>query len=134
MELIEGKNIWIAPTKREAKVMARCLMNQGDMRGFVVHELDQDPYLIVFDSYGNTHHSCVLGLGLNQRALRVEGLEPLIFWKNGGILIDTILPWRGPIRAGRIFNNAVVEVLDAIAKGVGAEYAWLTNNENDVIK
>lgn len=130
VELIEGKNIWIAPTKREARAMARCLMYQGDMRGFVVHEKDQEPYLIVFDSYGNTHHSCILGLGLNQRALRVEALEPLIFWKNGGILIDALLPKTGRMRADEVFDDNVSEVLDAIAREIGREYAWVTNDED----
>ncbi len=130
VELVEGKNCWIAPTKRDARVLAQCLMNQGDMRGFVVTESDQDPYLIVFDSYGNTHYSCIMKLGLGRNARRGVDLEPLIFWKNGGVLVDSMLPRAGRMRASEVYHNNVAVVMDAIAKEIGREYAWVTNDDD----
>ena len=131
MELVEGKNCWIDPTKREAKAMAQCLMNQGDMRGFVIEEKGQEPYLIVFDSYGNTHSTAMVALGLGRRTMDIE---TLIFWKNGGILVDSLLPKGGRMRASDLFTESVAEVLDAIARGSGHQFAWVTNDEFDVIK
>lgn len=103
MELIADKNCFIAPTKREARAMARMLQSQGDMRAII----DEQDTLIVFDSYGNTHTSARNKLGL--RYLN----DCLIFRLDGGVYTERALP-RNRVALERAFAPEHCEVIRAI--------------------
>lgn len=102
-ELICDKNCFIAPSKREAKALAKMLRSQGDMRGLI----DRDGTLIIFDSYGNTHSSAITQLGL-------KGCDDsLIFRLDGGILTDVSFG-RAKAKLEKVFAPEICEVIRAI--------------------
>lgn len=67
--MLNLERCWIAPTLREAKEIAQCFKKQGNGRGF--WELKRNcelGALVLFDSYGATHHSAKIALKLPQTA------------------------------------------------------------------
>lgn len=78
----------IDPALRDAPVVAEWLFSQGDMRGFLCEPDTPAEYLIVFDSYGATHHSASKALGIT----RTDEWIPLIFRLDGTILIELNTP------------------------------------------
>ena len=80
----------IAPTVKDARTIASWLFAQGDMRGFLCRPGTKDAYLVVFDSYGETHHSMAMKLGLTSRRDQEDSIA-LIFRTDSTIYIDMLL-------------------------------------------
>lgn len=84
----ETQNVIIDPDPKDAKIFAKWLLGQGDARGLVVSEKGET-YIIVFDSYGNTHHDIVKWLNITRNVYSV------IFTEKG---IDDhlygFIPWK----------------------------------------
>ena len=88
--MMNTERCMIDPALRDARVAASWLFSQGDMRGFLCEPGTEAEYLIVFDSYGATHHSASLALGKT----RGDDWIALIFRTDGTVYVELSNPPR----------------------------------------
>lgn len=110
MDLTLDSNLYIEPRSRDAAAIGAMLKRQGDMRGFL---LDTDNTLVIFDSYGNTHNSVRLKLGLRNEFIS------LIFRLNGSIWVDCSLGNKSKAKLEAMFNESHCRFFRAMYRAIG---------------
>ena len=92
----DTETVLIAPSTRQAGIIANWVKTQGDCRGFWFHswEDEDNPILVIFHSYGNTHTSVY---------------RKLAVWRQDRISHDFTISKDGHLR---VFDREIVELDD----------------------
>lgn len=111
--MVNHERIWIEPRLRDAARISRIFWRQGDGRGLV-----DNGTLILFDSYGHTHHSiCVF--------FKIRPELSVIFRINGQVWVDCELPHQ-KCALEQVFSNEHCKLIREIYKHMGEYEPYAT--------